>query len=142
MRDMWNLCQIAFVAVGGWVGHFVGGLDSVLITLLTVMIIDYVTGVMCGVVEKNLSSEIGWKGIFRKVIIVLLVGIANLIDVTVIKSGAVLRTAVIFFYISNEGISIMENAGRLGLPIPKKLRDVLAQLHTKEGKKSEKETDK
>ena len=141
MRDIWNMCQIAFAAFGGWVGHFIGGMDGVLITLLVIMIVDYVTGVMCGVVEKNLSSEVGWKGIFRKVIIVLLVGIANMIDMTVIKSGAVLRTAVIFFYILNEGISIMENAGRLGLPIPKKLRDVLAQLHTKEGK-NEKETDK
>lgn len=141
MREVWGMCQIVFATVGGWLGHYLGGLDGVLITLLVVMIIDYVTGVMCGVVEKNLSSEVGWKGIFRKVIIVLLVGIANLIDITVIKSGAVLRTAVIFFYISNEGISIMENAGRLGLPVPKKLRDVLAQLHTKEGK-NEKKTDK
>ena len=140
MREIWNICQIAFMAVGGWLGHFMGGVDGVLITLLIIMIVDYVTGVMCGIYEKNLSSEIGWKGIFRKVLIVLLVGIANLIDITVIKSGAVLRTAVIFFYISNEGISILENAGRMGLPIPKKLRDVLAQLH-KEGK-NEKETDK
>lgn len=135
MREIWNMCQIAFADFGGWVGHFIGGVDGVLITLFVIMIADYITGVMCGIVEKNLSSEVGWKGIFRKVIIVLLVGIANMIDMTVIKSGAVLRTAVIFFYISYEGISIMENAGRLGLPIPKKLRDVLAQLHGKEEKK-------
>lgn len=69
------------------------------------------------------------KGIFRKVLIFLLVGIANIIDVQVIGTGAVLRTAVIFFYISNEGVSLLENAGHLGLPIPEKIKTVLEQLH-------------
>ena len=91
--------------------------------------VDYITGVMCAVVDKNLSSEIGFKGIARKVLIFLLVGIANILDVQVIGTGSVLRTAVIFFYLSNEGVSLLENAGHLGLPIPEKLKDILAQLH-------------
>lgn len=89
----------------------------------------YITGVMCAAADKELSSEVGFKGIAKKVLIFLLVGIANILDVQVIGSGSVLRTAVIFFYISNEGVSLLENAGHLGLPIPEKLKDILAQLH-------------
>lgn len=90
---------------------------------------DYLTGVMCAISEKKLSSEVGFRGICRKVLIFILVGIANILDVQVIGTGSVLRTAIIFFYISNEGISLLENAGRLGLPIPEKLKLVLEQLH-------------
>lgn len=93
---------------------------------------DYLTGVMCAIADKKLSSEVGFKGICRKVIIFMLVGIANVIDVEVIKTGSVLRTAVIFFYLSNEGISLLENAGHSGLPIPEKLKLVLEQLHDKD----------
>ena len=93
------------------------------------MVADYVTGVMCAVADKKLSSAVGFKGICRKVLILMLVGIANLLDVQVIGTGSVLRTAVIFFYLSNEGVSLLENAARLGLPIPEKLKVVLAQLH-------------
>ena len=101
------------------------------------MVADYITGVMCGISDKTLSSAVGFKGICRKVLILMLVGIANLLDVEVIGTGAVLRTAVIFFYLSNEGVSLLENAAHLGLPIPEKLKEVLAQLH----KKSEGEDD-
>lgn len=93
------------------------------------MVIDYITGVMCAVADKNLSSEVGFKGICRKVLIFLLVGIANVLDVQVIGTGSVLRTAVIFFYISNEGVSLLENAAHLGLPVPEKIKIILEQLH-------------
>lgn len=84
---------------------------------------------MCAVIDKKLSSEVGFKGIFKKVLIFLLVGVANILDVQVIGTGSILRTAVIFFYISNEGVSLLENAAHLGLPIPQKVKTVLEQLH-------------
>ena len=93
------------------------------------MVIDYLTRVMCAFADHTLSSEVGFRGICRKVMIFLLVGMANILDVSVIGNGSVLRTAVIFFYISNEGVSLLENAGHLGLPIPQKMKDVLEQLH-------------
>ena len=129
MKEFWNTIQLIFSAVGGWLGHFLGGCDGLLYALIAFVVIDYITGVMCAIINKQLSSEVGFKGIFRKVLIFLLVGIANIIDVQVIGTGAVLRTAVIFFYISNEGVSLLENAGHLGLPIPEKIKTVLEQLH-------------
>lgn len=129
MKEFWNTIQLIFSAVGGWLGYFLGGCDGLLYALIAFVVIDYITGVMCAIINKQLSSEVGFKGIFRKVLIFLLVGIANIIDVQVIGTGAVLRTAVIFFYISNEGVSLLENAGYLGLPIPEKIKTVLEQLH-------------
>lgn len=129
MKEFWNTIQLIFFAVGGWLGYFLGGCDGLLYALIAFVVIDYITGVMCAIINKQLSSEVGFKGIFRKVLIFLLVGIANIIDVQVIGTGAVLRTAVIFFYISNEGVSLLENAGHLGLPIPEKIKTVLEQLH-------------
>lgn len=129
MKEFWNTIQLVFTAVGGWLGYFLGGCDGLLYALIAFVVIDYITGVMCAVVDKKLSSAVGFKGIFRKMLIFLLVGIANIIDVQVIGNGAVLRTAVIFFYISNEGVSLLENAGHLGLPIPEKIKTVLQQLH-------------
>ena len=129
MKEFWNTIQLIFSAVGGWLGYFLGGCDGLLYALIAFVVIDYITGVMCAIINKQFSSEVGFKGIFRKVLIFLLVGIANIIDVQVIGTGAVLRTAVIFFYISNEGVSLLENAGHLGLPIPEKIKTVLEQLH-------------
>ena len=129
MKEFWNTIQLIFSAVGGWLGYFLGGCDGLLYALIAFVVIDYITGVMCAIINKQLSSEVGFKGIFRKVLIFLLVGIANIIDVQVIGTGAVLRTAVIFFYISNEGVSLLENAGHLGLPIQEKIKTVLEQLH-------------
>ena len=131
MKQIWNGIQIAFSAVGGFVGWFLGGFDGFLYALIAFVVIDYITGVMVAVVDKNLSSSVGFKGICRKVLIFALVGIANIIDVYVLGQAGVLRTAVIFFYISNEGVSLLENAAHLGLPIPEKLKAVLAQLHDK-----------
>jgi len=132
MKEFWASVQFIFAGIGGWLGWFLGGCDGLLYALLAFVIIDYITGIMCAIVDKKLSSSVGFKGICRKVLIFLLVGIANILDVQVIGTGSVLRTAVIFFYISNEGVSLTENAAHLGLPIPEKLKAVLEQLHDRE----------
>ena len=129
MKEFWNGIQIVFTMIGGWLGYFLGGCDGLLIALVMFVVMDYISGVMCAIADKTLSSEVGFKGICRKVLIFVLVGIANILDVQVIGTGSVLRTAIIFFYISNEGISLLENAGYLGLPIPEKIKTVLEQLH-------------
>ena len=129
MKEFWNMIQIAFAAIGGWLGWFLGGCDGLLYALIAFVVVDYITGVMCAIADKKLSSEVGFKGICRKVLIFALVGVANVLDVNVIGTGSILRTAIIFFYISNEGISLLENAGHLGLPIPDKLKSILEQLH-------------
>lgn len=129
MKEFWNSIQLIFAALGGWLGYFLGGCDGLLYALLAFVVIDYITGVVCAIADKNLSSEVGFKGICRKVLIFMLVGIANILDVEVIGTGSVLRTAVIFFYISNEGVSLLENAAHLGLPVPEKVKIVLEQLH-------------
>ena len=129
MKEFWNIIQLAFAAVGGWLGYFLGGCDGLLYALIAFVAIDYITGVMCAISDKTLSSEVGFKGICRKVLIFLLVGIGNIIDVQVLGSPGVLRTAVIFFYLSNEGVSLLENAAHLGLPVPDAIKTVLEQLH-------------
>lgn len=129
MKEFWNMIQMVFAAVGGWLGYYVGGCDGLLLALVAFSAADYLTGVMCAVSDRKLSSNVGFKGICRKVLIFLLVGTANILDVHVIGTGSVLRTAVIFFYISNEGVSLLENAAHLGLPVPEKIKAVLEQLH-------------
>lgn len=129
MKEFWNTIQLIFTAIGGWLGYFLGGCDGLLYALIAFVVIDYITGVMCAINDKTLSSEVGFRGVCRKVLIFLLVGIANILDVQVIGTGSVLRTAVIFFYISNEGVSLLENAAHLGLPVPEKIKTVLEQLH-------------
>jgi toxin secretion/phage lysis holin len=133
MKQIWSGIQIAFTAFGGFLGWFLGGVDGFLYALIAFTVIDYITGVMCAITDKNLSSSIGFKGICRKVLIFTLVGIGNIVDVYVLGQGGVLRTAVIFFYLSNEGVSILENSAHLGLPIPEKLKEVLEQLHERGG---------
>lgn len=133
MKVLWTTNQLSFATIGGFIGWFLGGCDGLLYALLVFIVIDYITGVMCAIENHELSSEIGFKGIFRKVLIFLLVGIANVVDVNVIGTGSVLRAAVCFFYISNEGLSILENAAILGLPIPKQLKKVLKQIKNRGG---------
>ncbi len=134
MKEFWNFIQVIFAAIGGWLGYFLGGCDGLIYALTAFVVVDYITGVMCAIADKKLSSSVGFKGICRKVLIFTLVGIAHIIDVQVIKAGSVLRTAVIFFYLSNEGVSLLENAAHLGLPIPNKLKNVLEQLHERSEK--------
>lgn len=137
MKEFWNVIQLVFAAVGGWLGWFLGGCDGLLFALIAFVAVDYITGVMCAIVDKNLSSAVGFKGICRKVLIFLLVGIAHILDAQVIGAGSVLRTAIIFFYLSNEGVSLLENAAHLGLPVPEKLKDVLQQIHDRAESKEE-----
>lgn len=134
MKEFWLMIQAVFAGLGGWIGYYLGGCDGLLYALIAFVIVDYLTGVMCAIADKKLSSNVGFKGICRKVLIFLLVGIANIIDVQVIGQVGILRTAVIFFYLSNEGVSLLENAGHLGLPIPEQLKTVLEQLHDRAGK--------
>jgi len=131
IKELWIVLQTVIAAVGGWLGWFLGGLDGFLYALIIFVIVDYITGIMVAIINKELSSEIGARGIFKKILIFILVGIAHIIDSRLIGEGSVIRTAVIFFYLSNEGISIIENSTRIGLPVPQKLKDVLAQLHGK-----------
>jgi len=132
MKDIINTIQIAIAALGGYLGYFLGGLDGFLYALIAFIVIDYLTGIMVAVLEKKLSSEVGFRGIFKKVLIFSLVAVAHIIDAELIRTGSAIRTAVIFFYLSNEGISILENTAKIGLPIPEKLKTVLEQLNKEE----------
>ena len=139
MRDfsidlIWTKVQIAATAIGGWIGYFLGGKDGMLIALVVFMALDYITGLMCAIVDKKLSSAVDFKGICKKVLILMLVGVANILDVHVVGQGSALRGAVIAFYLSNEGLSLLENAAYIGLPIPEKLREILEQLHNRDEK--------
>lgn len=130
MKDIWICIQAAIAAIGGTLGWFLGGLDGFLYALIAFVVADYITGVLRAIVEKKLSSRIGAHGIAKKVVLFLVVGIGHLIDTYLLSgTGAPLRTAVIFFYIANEGVSLLENATAIGLPVPEKLKDILAQLH-------------
>ena len=140
MREFWNTIQLIFTAVGEWLGWFHGGSDGLLIALIAFVVIDYITGVMCAISDKKLSSAVGFKGICKKVLIFALVGGGHILDAFVIGSGSVLRTAIIFFYLSNEGVSLVENCAHLGLPVPQKLKDVLEQLHNRAEKGDDNES--
>ena len=146
MRDfsidlLWAKIQAAITAIGGWLGYFLGGVDGLMIALLIFMGLDYITGVMVGILDKRLSSSVGFKGLFKKLCIVMLVGVANVVDTQVIGTGSALRGAVICFYLSNEGLSLLENAAYLGLPVPDKLKNILSQLHDRDKKEGTDETD-
>lgn len=140
MREFWNTIQLVFMAVGGWLGWFLGGSDGLLYALIAFVVIDYITGVMCAISDKKLSSAVGFKGICKKVLIFALVGGGHILDAFVIGAGSVLRTAIIFFYLSNEGVSLVENCAHLGLPVPQKLKDVLEQLHNRAEKEDDNES--
>ena len=137
MKEFWTTIQVVIAGIDGWLGWFLGGCDGLLYALLAFVVIDYITGIMCAVVDKKLSSEVGFKGIFKKVLIFALVGVGHILDTRIIGAGSMLRTAVIFFYLSNEGVSLLENAAYLGLPIPQNLKSVLEQLHDRSEKEDE-----
>ena len=134
MELIWAKIQMAAAMIGGWLGYFLGGLDGLMIALIIFMVLDYITGLMCAVIDKKLSSAVGFKGVCKKVLILMLVGMANVVDIHIVGTGSALRSAVICFYLSNEGLSLLENAAHIGLPIPDKMKDVLAQLHGREEK--------
>jgi len=133
MKQVVSTLQYAFAGIGGFMGWFLGGLDGFLYALIVFVVVDYITGLMAAFIQKKLSSETGFKGICKKVAIFCLVGVGHILDAQVIGAGSVLRTAVIFFYLSNEGISIIENVAIIGLPVPQKLIDVLEQLREEKG---------
>ena len=134
---VWAKIQAAITALGGWLGYFIGGMDGLMIALVVFMLLDYITGIMCAIIDHELSSEVGFRGIFKKMLIVILVGVANIVDINVIGTGSALRGAVICFYLSNEGLSLLENAAHIGLPSPERLKEILAQLHNREQKEGE-----
>jgi toxin secretion/phage lysis holin len=129
MRNFIYIAKVAFATLGGFIGGLFGGLDGFLYALIVFVMADYLTGLMAAGIEKKISSEIGFKGIAKKVTIFVLVAIANMVDVYVVQTGNIARTAVVFFFLSNEGISILENAAIIGLPVPKKLRQMLLQIN-------------
>ena len=142
MRDfsidlIWTKIQIAVSAIGGWLGYFLGGMDGMLIALIVLMSLDYISGVMCAIIDKKLSSAVGFRGVCKKVFILMLVGVANVVDIHIVGTGSALRGVVICFYMSNEGLSLLENAAHVGLPIPDKLKDILAQLHDRDKKETD-----
>ncbi len=129
MKDLIDTLQIIFTAIGMYIGWFIGGFDELLYALVAFVVIDYITGIMVGIIEKKLSSSIGFRGIFKKMLIFMFVGVGHTIDFYILKNGSAVRTAVIFFYLSNEGLSILENSGKIGLPIPESLRKTFANLN-------------
>ena len=136
---IWAKVQAAVAAIGGYLGYFVGGVDGLMTALLIFMVLDYITGLMCAIADKQLSSAVGFKGICKKVLILMLVGVAHIVDLHVVGTGDALRSAVVCFYLSHESVSMLENAAHLGLPIPEKLKSVLAQLHGREDETESKE---
>jgi toxin secretion/phage lysis holin len=132
MKTVWLWIQTGCAGIGGLLGWYLGGLDGALYALIAFVVVDYVTGVLRAIVEKRLSSRIGSRGIVKKVAVFLVVGIGHLMDVYILgSSGSALRTAVVFFYIANEGISLLENTVAIGLPVPDKLKEILSQLRDK-----------
>ncbi len=138
MKYFTEIMSYAAATLGAFTGYFLGGFDGFLYALLAFVVIDYITGIMVAIINKELSSAVGFKGIFKKVLIFFLVGVAHILDTQIIGDGSVLRTAVIFFYLSNEGVSILENVTLIGLPVPEKLKAVLEQLREE---KDEEDTD-
>lgn len=135
MKEIWNAARGVFAAAGGVLSWFFGSMDGFMYALIALCVCDYITGVMCAILNKQLSSAVGTKGIFKKILMFIVVGVAHIFD-GIMHSGDVLRTAVVFFYISNEGISLIENATILGLPVPEKFKAVLAQIKKNSGENS------
>lgn len=125
---MSDAVKSVIAAVCALFGYLFGEFDGMITALVTLIVLDYITGIIAAVIEKKLSSEVGSRGIAKKVIMLLVVAVANVADRDIIGEGNVLRSVTAMFYIANEGISLLENGARLGVPMPKKLIDVLAQL--------------
>lgn len=129
---MGNVVKGIIGVVGGFIAYWLGGMDNLLICLIAMLVIDYISGVMAAVHNKNVNSEIGWKGIVKKVFTLLVVALAFIIELAT-ENAVAIREIVIMFFIANEAISLIENAGKIGLPIPEKLINILEQLKGKKG---------
>ena len=143
---VWIIIETMFAAIGGAIAAFLGGFDGLLTALVIFIVIDYITGIFAAVVQKRLSSAIGYKGIIRKALIFLIIGMADLIDRHILNlsvgGGEIVRDIVICFFLANEGVSIFENAALIGLPIPKVMKNILLQLREKIDKnKTDEETE-
>lgn len=130
MEKLFNNISMVFGLIGGAIVSFLGGWDGIAITLVTLIISDYITGVLKAIYNKELSSEIGIKGIIRKVLVLIVVGITVLLEQNL--GIPAIREMVIMFFIANEGISLLENIAQMGIKFPKKLKDILLQLREKE----------
>ena len=120
-------------AIGAVIGFLYGEVNGLFIAIISLMVLDYITGILCAIVTKTLSSEVGFRGLVKKFVILIVIAVGHLVDAYVIGTGSAVMSAVMLFFAANEGISILENAAILGLPIPKKLKDVLEQLKDKDG---------
>ena len=131
MNKIFNTLSVALGVAGGIAARIFGAWDTVFAALLVIMVLDYITGVIKAVYQKKLSSETGYKGILRKITVLVVVALANVVQ-NITGSAMPLREMVIMFYIANEGISVLENAAEI-LPImPKGIKDVLLQIREKE----------
>jgi toxin secretion/phage lysis holin len=133
---MFNGTSIVFGTIGGSVIGLLGGWDKALYALVIVVILDYITGMLKAIFNKQLSSEIGYKGIIKKILIFVVVVLANILQVNM-GIEIPLREIVITFFACNEGLSILENSSQMGLPIPQKIKDVLLQLRGNNDKGTE-----
>ena len=129
MRDFIDGCKVGFAIIGGFLGWVFGGFDSLIYALIAFVALDYITGVLLAIHDKKISSEIGFRGICKKAMIFVLVAVGHILDQSIMGTGSSIRTMLIMFYLSNEGISILENSGATGLPLPQKLKDILQQLN-------------
>lgn len=130
MEKLFNWISIAFGLTGGFFSYWLGGWDVLLKTIVFLAVVDYITGLIKAIYMKQLSSEIGFKGLLKKIVMFIVIAVAFMIQVLI--GGTVpLREVVIMFYIANEALSLLENAA-IFVPIPEKLRDVLLQLRDKD----------
>lgn len=127
-----NIFKQIMAAICTLISFLFGDIEGMMVALIALIVLDYISGVIAAAVEKRLSSEVGAKGIAKKIFMLLIVALANIMDINVIGDGHVLKTVTVVFYICNECISLIENAGRIGVPVPKKLLDVLEQLRDKD----------
>ncbi|MGN0688533.1 MAG: holin family protein [Oscillospiraceae bacterium] len=132
-----NIIRTCSAALGAVIGFLYGEINGLFIAIIALMALDYITGIMCAVSTKTLSSEVGFKGLVKKLMILVIIAVGHLVDAYIIGTGSAFMTAVILFFAANEGISIIENAAALGLPVPKKLRNVLEQLRSEEDKEDD-----
>lgn len=128
MSKFKEIIRLIFTLFGSCLGFFLGDMDIFIYTLLAFVICDYLSGIIRAGFERKLSSKVGFRGIFKKIMIFIIVGIANLCDKNLTQNQAMIRSAIMFFYIANEGLSILENSLAIGLPIPEKLKILLEQF--------------
>lgn len=134
-EHIFNNCRYVLAAAGTMINYFLGGWDITLQVLIVFVVLDYLTGIMAAYFKKELSSDVGRRGIAKKLLIFILVGLAAMLDKTGVISEPVFRTLVCWFYIGNEGLSILENATYIGLPIPAALKEAMVNIKGKgEGK--------